>query len=74
MAKLPVLMLASKVVSHCTVLHSENWALDRSSGSRAIIMEFIPNNLVGKVNFTSTAEVNFQRTSCSLTFAPLHYS
>ena len=59
------MMLASKVESHCTVLRRENWALGRSSGSHIIIMEFIPNNLVGEVNFSSTPEVNFQRFSCT---------
>ena len=53
------------VASHCTVLRSENWALGRSSDSHNIIMESIPNNLVGQVNFCSTTEVNFQRFSCT---------
>ena len=65
----PVLMLASKVESHCTVLRSENWALGRSSGSHTIIMEFIRNNLVGQVNFSSTTEVNFQRFGCTRVIA-----
>ena len=64
-AKLPVLMLASKVESQCTVLRSETWVLGRSSGSDNIIMESIPNNLVGQVNFSSTTDVNFQRFSCA---------
>ena len=53
MTILPVLMLANNVESHCTVLHSENWALGMSSGSPNIIMESIPNNLVGQVNFSN---------------------
>ena len=61
---LPVLMLTNKVASHCTVLRSENWVLDRSAGSHNIIMDSIPNNLVGKVNFSSTTDINFQRFSC----------
>ena len=47
------------------MLRSENWASDRSSGSRSIIVELIPHSLVGQVNFSSTAEVNFQRLSCT---------
>ena len=62
---LPVLMLASKVESQCTVLRSENWAMDRSSGSHTITMEFIPNDLVCEVNFSGTTQVNFQRFSCT---------
>ena len=56
---------ANKVESYCMVLRSENLALGRSSGSRVIIMEFMPNNLAGQVNFSSTAEVNFQPSSCT---------
>ena len=66
---LPVLMLASKVESHCTLLRSENWALGRSSGSLTIIMEFIPNNLVGELNFSSKTSVNFQHFSCTYVIA-----
>ena len=62
---LPVLMLTNKVASHCMVLRSENWVLDRSSGSHNIIMESIPNNLVGQVNFSSTTDINFKRFSCT---------
>ena len=62
---MPVMMLASKVESHCTVLCSENWALGRSPGSDTIIMEFSPNNLVGEVTFSSTTEVNLQHFSCT---------
>ena len=65
MAKLPVVMLASKVESDFMVLRSVNWALDRTPDSRAIIMEFILNNLVGHVDFSGTVEVNFQRSSCT---------
>ena len=50
-------------------LRSENWTLGRSYGSHIIIMEFIPNNNVGEVNFSSTTEVNFQRFSCTLVIA-----
>ena len=56
---MPVLVLTNKDDSHCTVLHSENWVLGRSSGSHNIIMESAPNNLVGQVNFSSTTDVNF---------------
>ena len=56
-----MLMLASKVASHCTVLRSENWAFGRLSRSHTITMTFIPNNLVGQVNVSCTTEVNFQR-------------
>ena len=47
------------------MLRGENWALSRSSGSHTIIMEFIPNTLVGQVNFSSTTEDNCQRYSCT---------
>ena len=66
MTTLPVVMLTNKVELHCTVLRSENCAvLGRSSGSYNIIMESIPNNLVRKVNFSSTTDVNFLRFSCT---------
>ena len=65
MMNLPVLMLGSKVESHCTVLRSDNCALGRSSGSHTITMEFIPNSLVVQVNFSSTPEGNFHRLSCT---------
>ena len=54
------------------MLRSENWALGRSSGSHTIILEFIPNNLVGEENFSSTTEVNFQRFSCTHVIATRH--
>ena len=60
-----MLMLASKVASHCTVLRSENWAFGRLSRSHTITMAFIPNNLVGQVNVSCTTEVNCQRFSCT---------
>ena len=59
------MMIASKVESHYTVLRSENWALGRYSGSHTLSMEFISNNLVGEVNFSSTTEVKFQHFSCT---------
>ena len=70
--KVPVLMFASKVDSHCTVFLGENLASGRSSGSRTIIIESIPHSLVGQVNFSSTAEVNFQRPSCTHVIATRH--
>ena len=58
-------MLASKVETPYTVMRIENCPSDRSSDSRNIIMEFIPNSLVGQVNLSSPAEVNFQSSSCT---------
>ena len=72
MTKVPVLMFAIKVDSHCTVFLSENLASGRSSGSRTIIIESIPHILVGQVNFSSMAEVNFQRPSCTRVIAMRH--
>ena len=70
--KVPVLMFASKVDLHCTVFLSQNLASGSSSGSRTIIIESIPHSLVGQVNFSSTAEVNFQRPSCTHVIATRH--
>ena len=58
-------MFVSKVDSHCIMLRSEYLASGRSSGSRTILIESIAHGLVGQVNFSSTAEVNFQRPSCT---------
>ena len=58
---MPVMMFESKAGSHCIVLRSENWVSGRLSGSRTIIIQYLPGSLVGQVNFSSTAEVNFQR-------------
>ena len=63
--KLPVMMLTSKVQSLYTVLRSENWASGRLSGSHNIIMESVPISLVGQVNISSPAKVNFQGSSCT---------
>ena len=70
--KVPVLMFGSKVDSHCTVFLSENLASGRSPGSLTIIIEAIHHGLVGQVNFRSTAEVNFQRPSCTHVIATRH--
>ena len=69
---LSVLMFASKVDSHFTVLRSENWASGRSSGSHTIIIESIPHSLFGHMNFSSTTEVNFQSFSCTHVIATRH--
>ena len=63
MTKLPVLILTSKVQSLYTELRSENWTSGRSSGCETIVMESIPNRLVGQVDIGSPAEVNFQGSS-----------
>ena len=70
--KMPVLVFGSKVDSHGTVFLSENLASGSSSGSRTIITESIPHSLVEQVNFRSTAEVNFQRPSCTHVIATRH--
>ena len=51
------------------MLRSEKWSSGKPSGSRTIIMEVTPYRLVWQVNFCSTAEVNFQRFSCTQVIA-----
>ena len=65
MTNLPIVMLASKVESHYTVMRSQNCPSGPSYGARTITMEFIPNSLVGQVNLINTVEVNSQGSSCA---------